>query len=132
GDRQPQCFSSTVSFAPNMSAAGLLRVKVTQRKLLSVFAVNSASSTMTSSGSPSGQSRSPIAAASFEAKSSRRPSKEAWRGPATAKTPGKQSRAAPQPSGRDKLDGVSRSNSRFGGPTAAKTTFDPLLRPPPE
>ena len=47
---QPQCFWTMPAPMPSMSAAGFERVKVTQRKLFSVRAVNSASSTTTIRG----------------------------------------------------------------------------------
>ncbi len=47
---QPQCFSTTVAPMPSMSAAGLERVNVTHRKLLSEWAAKSLSLTSTMSG----------------------------------------------------------------------------------
>ena len=74
-----------------MSAAGFERVNVTQRKLFSVRAVNSASSTSTISGNALIASLGPYASQKRRSAGSiSDPSRISYRGPCTASTPGKQ------------------------------------------
>jgi len=64
GPRQPQCFCSLNAYTPKISAAGLLRVNVTHRKLLSDAPQNFASSTSTINGKPAKAAASIVCRAS--------------------------------------------------------------------
>ena len=59
-------------------------------------------------------------------------SRPAYRGPSTARTPGRTTRGLRKPSGSRRSAGSSVASSNRGGPTAAITTFEPALSPLPE
>ena len=125
---------------PWMSAAGLVRVNVTHRKLRSDSATNWLSSTMTIQRKRAiGSSRRTLRRSArcrrlsdcglptiaFETRRSHR-------GPSTASTPGSTTRGSSKPSGKRKSLGSSVASSNRFGPTAAMTTFEPSFSPPPE
>src|SRR5260370_1050109 len=117
---QPQCFCWVNAPMPYTSAAGLERVNVTHRKLLSVRAVKALSSTSTisgkaligSSGRNAAQKRStsgePGASATGVLRSLTLPA----RSTSTASTPGRPTRRSPKPRGRRKSTRTSRGSTR--------------------
>src|SRR5262245_38933853 len=119
-----------------MSAAGLARVKVTQRKLLRDQEAKLESSVMTSSGGES--------VVRNELQKLRTSGESDFRfwildfgfsragGPSTATIPGRTRRGFLKSAGRERSAGSSVANLRMGGPAAAMTTLEPALRAWPE
>ncbi len=113
-----------------MSAAGLERVNVTQRKFFSLRAANSLSSTTTIRGEPvelfSGAGRLRESAAVLRAWPERRPLNDEDAGECHPREW--------KPSGRRRSGGGGSTvaSARRTGPAAAITTFEPWLKPWPE
>src|SRR5690606_11651669 len=110
---------------------GLLRVNVTHRKLLSVAAVNSLSSTSTTSGKVHNDEAALKVVQKRSISRFTPLSSKTYLGPVTASTPGRHTRGLLKPVGRLISLGTSAGSSRRVGPAAASTTFEPEFSPLP-